>query len=260
MNKKIKGIIIGLMGLVAIITGFNSCTSVKSGHTGIKVKFGAVQQDSIPEGLNFKFPFIEKIVLMDNRTQKTKSEGNSASKDMQTVDYKVAVNFRVLPEKSAKLYQKVGENYAKTIISPAIQESTKSIIANYTAEGLIQNRQEVSEKINNLLSKKLESYGIQICSISLENLEFSQEFNQAIEAKQTAEQEALKSQAETVKVQEEAKQKVIKAQAESDANNLLSNSIDKNILIQKYIEKWNGELPKVSSDSNSMLNIGDLLK
>ena len=61
-------------------------------------------------------------------------------------------------------------------------------------------------------------------------------------------------------MQEEAKQKVIKAQAESDANNLLSNSIDKNILIQKYIEKWNGELPKVSSDSNSMLNIGDFLK
>lgn len=261
-EKTIKKLILScIIGGVVLISGCSSCKQVPAGNTGIKVRMGAVQETSLSEGLNFKIPFIEKIVLMDNRTQKTSAEGNASSSDMQSIDYKVAINFRVNPEKSANLFQKVGESYSDTIISPAIQESTKSIMAKYTAEGLIQNRVAIGEEIRAILEEKIGKYGIVIESVSIENFNFSEEFDKAIEAKQTAQQQALKAQEDLNRIKIEGEQKVVQAQAEAEANNIKANSIDDKILRQMWIEKWDGKMPTVYGGNNimdvsSMMNQG----
>lgn len=252
-EKTIKKLVLcGIVGVLLFVTGCSSCKQIPAGNTGIKVRMGAVQESSLNEGINFKLPFIEKIVLMDNRTQKTSAEGNASSSDMQSVDYKVAVNFRVNPEKSATLFQKVGESYSDTIISPSIQESTKSVMAKYTAEGLIQNRVVIGEEIRKALEEKIGNYGIVIESIAIENFNFSEEFNKAIEAKQTAQQQALKAQEDLNRIKIEGEQKIVQAQAEADANNIKANSIDDKILKQMWIEKWNGQMPTVYGGENIM--------
>ena len=260
-GNKIKGIIIGaIVGVGVLVLALGSFTSVPAGNTGIKVRLGAVQESSLKEGLNLKLPFIEKIVLMDNRTQIVTAEGNSASKDLQTVENSIAVNFRVNEEMSAYLYQKVGINYIDTIILPATQEATKSTIAKYTAEELITKRAEVSEGIKEELGQKVKDYGIIIENLNIVNFNFSDEFNAAIEAKQTATQQALKAQEDLSRIEIEAKQKVVEAQGEADANRILSESISDELLQREFINKWDGKLPTVMGSDGNIMDVSSLMK
>ena len=260
-EAKIKGIILGtVIGMGVLITGLFSFTTVPAGNTGIKVRLGAVQESSLKEGLNFKIPFVEKIVLMDNRTQIVTAEGNSASKDLQTVENTIAVNFRVNPEKSAYLYQKVGVGYVDTIMSPAIQEATKGTIAKYTAEELITKRAEVGEGIKEELSNKVSDYGIVVENLNIVNFNFSEEFNAAIEAKQTATQQALKAQEDLSRIEIEAKQKVVEAQGEAEANRILSESISDQLLQREFINKWDGKLPTVMGSEGNIMDITSLME
>lgn len=258
--KKIKVIIFGiLIAIVILVIAVGSFAVVPAGNTGIKVRMGAVQEASLQEGLNFKVPFIEKIVLMDNRTQIATVTGNSASKDLQTVDNSIAVNFRIDAETSASLYKNVGVTYKDTIIIPAIQESTKSVIAKYTAEELITKRTAVGDGIKNELISKLSTYGISIQNLNIVDFSFSEEFDKAIEAKQTAQQQALKAQEDLSRIEIEAKQKIVEAEGQAKANTAIAQSIDEKVLQQKFIDKWDGKLPTVMGSDGNILDISSIM-
>lgn len=258
--KKIKVIIFGiLIAIVILVIAVGSFAVVPAGNTGIKVRMGAVQEASLQEGLNFKVPFIEKIVLMDNRTQIATVTGNSASKDLQTVDNSIAVNFRIDAETSASLYKNVGVTYKDTIIIPAIQESTKSVIAKYTAEELITKRTAVGDGIKNELISKLSTYGISIQNLNIVDFSFSEEFDKAIEAKQTAQQQALKAQEDLSRIEIEAKQKIVEAEGQAKANTAIAQSIDEKVLKQKFIDKWDGKLPTVMGSDGNILDISSIM-
>ena len=252
----ITGIIVFLLIL--------SISTVPTGHVGIKVRFGAVQNDYIPEGLNFKTPIIETIKNIDCRTQRVDVEGEGASKDLQTVNTYIAVNYRVNQEKAFELYKTVGMNYEVILIKPATQEAMKSSLAHYTAEELITKRAEVASMLQDALKTKLEAKGIVIESIAIVNLNFSQTYNDAIERKQVAEQEAKKAEQELEKAKIEAEKKVVEAQAEADALKVQKQEITADLLElrrieneAKWIEKWNGQLPTITlGDNVPMVNIG----
>lgn len=257
---KIKLILAGIVVLIVLVLGFFSTTVVPAGNTGVKVRMGAIQNESLKEGLNFKIPFIEKIVLTNNRTQIASVTGNSASKDLQTVDTTVSVNFRVNGPDSASLFKNVGTGYIPTIIEPAIQESVKSAIAKYTAEELVTKRAEVGDTMKLELESKVSPYGIILENLNIINLDFSAEFNKAIEAKQTATQEALKANEDLARIKIEAEQKVTQAQGEAKANEVLSKSIDESILRQRFIEKWDGKTPVVMGSEGNIMDISSLMK
>ena len=258
--KKIKVIISGIIiAIVILVIAVGSFAVVPAGNTGIKVRMGAVQEASLQEGLNFKVPFIEKIVLMDNRTQIATVTGNSASKDLQTVDNSIAVNFRIDAETSASLYKNVGVTYKDTIIIPAIQEATKSVIAKYTAEELITKRTAVGDGIKNELISKLSAYGISIQNLNIVDFSFSEEFDKAIEAKQTAQQQALKAQEDLSRIEIEAKQKIVEAEGQAKANTAIAQSIDEKVLKQKFIDKWDGKLPTVMGSDGNILDISSIM-
>ena len=250
--------------LALIIVVICSVSTVPTGHVGIKVRFGAVQDDFIVEGLNFKIPFIEKIEKMDCRTQRVDIEGEGASKDMQTITTYIAVNYRVNQEKAFNLYKTVGVGYETILIKPAIQETMKASLAQYTAEELITKRAEVATLLQETSKEKLEDKGIIIESVSIVNLNFSEAYNDAIEKKQVAEQEAKKAEQELEKAKVEAEKKVVEAQAEADALKVQKQEITEDLLElrrieneAKWIEKWNGQLPTtVLGDSVPMIEIG----
>lgn len=246
---------------VLLIVLLNSFTTVKAGHSGVVTTFGKVSEGVLSEGLHFKIPFIQNIILIDNRVQKAEASCSSASKDLQTVSSTIAVNYNVLNGRSASIYKNIGMDYEAVIITPAIQECVKAVTAKFTAEELITNRQSVSDQMMDLLKEKIGEYGIEIQIFNITAFDFTDEYNAAIEAKQTAQQNALKAQQDLQRIKVEAEQTIAKAQAEAEAYRLKSEQITPEILISNYIEKWDGKLPTVVSGDGGtmMIDISELM-
>lgn len=234
-------------------------TVVPAGHTGVLVTAGKVSPKVLSAGAHFKIPLVQSIVNIDNRVQRTDVEGSAASKDLQTVTTTVSVNCRVIASESANLYSGIGKSWDEKIIRPAVQEGIKAVMAQFTAEELITKRQETSEKMSESISKKIERYGLVIDDVNVLDMDFSKEFNDAIEAKQTAQQNALKAEQDLARIEVEARQKVVQAQADAEANRIRSESITDKILISEYLEKWDGKMPSVVGDGEQIIDISSLL-
>ena len=263
-NTIIRNIIIGILLIFIIITLISSLTTVPTGFVGVKTRFGQVQDTTIQEGLNLKLPFVEKIVKMDCRTQKTEYTMEASSKDLQKIsNFKVAINYNVSKETANQLYKEVGVDYKSVIVEPAIQEAMKATIANYTAEELITKRNEVSAFALNSLFDKLQDKGIQLTSLNILDLSFSEEFDKAVEEKQIVEQETQKAQYELEKAKVENEKKIENAKAEAEVMKQQNLQITEQYLRLKEIEnqkamidKWNGQLPTTMTDgSNLLLNM-----
>jgi regulator of protease activity HflC (stomatin/prohibitin superfamily) len=234
-------VIFGLVLLVNIATFF---VVIGPGERGVLLELGKVKEVYEP-GLHFQMPIITEVVVVDVRTQKVEVTANSASKDLQLIDSIVALNYHIDPLKVGELYSKVGMQYNETIISPAIQESIKASTAKYTAEELIKERPKVKLDIVAELDQRLANYSIMVDDVSIVNFDFSEGFNTAIEAKQTAEQNALKAKNDLQRIQIEAQQSIETAKAQAESIRIQGEALQKTPgLVQlKLVEKWNGALP-----------------
>lgn len=248
MNKKIiidmynkgnikKFILFTFVGLFLIITLFASFQTIKSGEVGLRVRFGKIIDSNLSEGFNLKIPYIEKIVKVNIKVQKDELTTISASKDLQDITTTVAVNYRVDALYASNLYKTVGNSYESIVLEPAIQESIKAVISKYTAEEVVISRTEVSEMSLSELQEKVLKYGIIIDSFNIINLTFSEEYSNAIEEKQVAEQKLA-----TAKLESEAK--IVEAEATQKANELLKQSLTDELILKQFIEKWDGKLPE----------------
>lgn len=259
-NGKVKKVvIIAIIVLAVIILGFSSFAIVSPGHTGVVVTLGKVSDKVLEEGIHFKLPFIQSVEQIDNRVLKTEVESNAASKDLQTISSKVSINYRVNKSSSAEIYKNVGTDFTNVIVNPAIQECVKSIAAKYTAEQLITNRAIVSTEMEEAISHKINPYGLSIEVFNIVNFDFSEEFNKAIEAKQTAQQSALKAEQDLARIKVEAEQTVEKAKAEAEAYKLKNEQITDKVIMMEFIDKWNGELPKVASDAGALFDVSSYI-
>ena len=257
---KNKKIIIAIIAMISvIILGLLSVTTIRSGEVGIRVRFGKVVEKKTNEGINFKIPLVEKIEKMNVKVQKTEVQTESSSKDLQEVNMSVAVNYRIDYEKAVDLYRTVGTGYVNVILAPAIQESIKAVTSKYTAEELITNRSEVSEKCMEELSKKVSKYGLLVSDFNITDFGFSPEFDKAIEEKQIAEQKVLTAKQELEREKIEAEKKIVAAEAEKTANELKQKTLTDNIIKEKAIDKWDGHLPKVTG-SGTIIDLEDLIE
>jgi regulator of protease activity HflC (stomatin/prohibitin superfamily) len=260
-GKKVTKIVVGIIIAIAVIIALSQCVAiVDAGHSGVVLTFQQVQGVVMSEGLHFKIPFAQTVVQIDNRVQKAEATCSSASKDLQTISSVIAVNYKVLNDNSASVYKNLGRNYVDVIITPAIQECVKAVTARYTAEELITKRQQVSEEMREELITKISAYGFEIQVFNIISFDFSAEYNAAIEAKQTAQQNALKAEQDLQRVRVEAEQTVARAEAEAEAYKLKSQEITSEILMMNYIDKWDGKLPiMVSGDGQVMLDVSALM-
>lgn len=232
-------------------------TTINTGEIGIVTRFGKIVETTNNEGIVLKSP-IDKVIKLDIKIQKYSSEGLSTStKDMQIInDIRTFINYQIDGTKAIELYRQVGSNYVNTVLDPAIQETIKSVISKYTAQELVTDRTNVSNDIQTTLSEKVSAYGINITSVTIDNFEFSESYDKAIEAKAVAEQEAETAKKQLEKAKIEAEKKIVEAQGEADANKLLEQSLSKEIIMQKFIDKWNGQLPStMTGDSIPFINI-----
>ena len=240
----------------ALIASF---TIVPSGSSGVRVTLGKVSDTVMESGLNFQIPLVQKTVVVNNQVQREDVQGEAASKDLQTVSYNVSVNYNVIASESAELYRTVGKSWSEVIIRPAIQESVKSAIAQYTAEELITSRAAVSNVMLEEINGRMSEYGINITEINIITMDFSPEFDAAIEAKTVATQQVLTEQQNLEKAKVIAQQKVVEAQAEAEANKTKSESITDEILMNEFLQKWNGSMPVVMGSGENIIDISSLL-
>ena len=230
---------------------FGCFTTIKTGEVGIKVRFGEIVSSTTDTGIVFKLPF-EDMKKINVKVQKYENEEvfSTSTKDLQIVNnIKVSINYQIDGTKAVDLYKTVGTNYQTTVLQPAIQETIKAVISQYTAEELVTKRSDVSLAINNTLNERISSYGINSVAVSINNFDFSESYNQAIEQKAVAEQEVETSKNQLEKAKIDAEKKKVEAQGEAEANALLQQSLTDQIIAQQFIEKWNGQLPTTMTDS-----------
>lgn len=245
-----------LAGLVALIILFNCFEVIGAGERGVVFsKFGGVQPDVRGEGLQFKIPFVHSIIPVDVRIHKSETDASASSKDLQMVHSRIALNYHIEPERAAQIYQDVGTLYKERLIDPAVQEAVKAATAQFTAEELITRRAEVSAQIKEMLTERLVARNILVDEFNIVDFNFSQVFNTAIEAKQTAEQEALKAQRDLERIKIEAEQKIAAAQAEAESQRLQRETITPTLLQLRAIEKWDGVLPQVTSGAVPFIDV-----
>ena len=263
-----KGVKWAVIGLAAILVAANSFTIVPAGNTGVVLTLGEVSSTPLSEGFHLKAPFIQQVEDMSNKIQVFNATATAVSRDLQTVNSEIAVNYRLVSDKSPDMYKNVGLEYSTILVSPVVQECMKSATAKYNAEQLITERESVSTEVKTALDEKLNIYGIYIEKFNIVNFDFTEEFNNAIEAKQVAEQNLLKTKTEQeqakVVAKTEAEKKVIaanaeaeailaQAQAQADANKLLEESLSSKVIAYEQIQKWDGVMPKVTGKDGGLL-------
>lgn len=270
MNKAGKIVLRSVIGVFALITVCSSFVVVPAGHTGVIVTLGKVSDKVYSEGFHLKVPFVQEVEKLSNKIQVYETDCSAVSKDLQTVNSTLAVNYRIGLDDSASIYKNIGRDYESIVLMPVVQECVKSVTAQYTAEELITERTIVGDQIKEQLDSKVQNYGIFIEKFNIVNFDFSEEFNTAIEAKQVAEQNLIKTQTEQKQAiaiaEAEAKKKVIaadaeaqairaEAQANADANELLKNSLSEILLKYQTIDAWDGVLPKVSGSEGNLISV-----
>ena len=262
-----KGIIIGI--IVLIIIGGIATASVKivdAGHRGVLLHWDAVDLSNPPldEGLHFVVPFQDDVVNIEVRTLKYASEARSASKDLQTVETTVTVNYHPDKEGVHRLYKNLGLEYESRVIQPAIEETVKQVTANYNAEELITKRPLVKADIEASIRERLNQFDVVTDVISITDFEFSALFAQAIESKVEAEQKALKAENDLRRIEVEARQKeaqsigignanIAEAKGEAEAIGIINNALAENPNYLEWLktQAWDGKLPLVVGEGGT---------
>lgn len=259
----IKYVVLAIVALV-LLSWLNPFVVINAGHRGVITTFGKVNPTVLEEGLHFRIPVMQQVREINVQIQKAEGDGDAASRDLQQVHTKIALNYHLIPTRVAETFQLVGDltSVGDRIIVPAVQEAFKATTAKYTAEELISKRPEVRDQISQFMKDRLLRHGIAIDEFSIVNFRFSESFNQAIEGKTTADQLKLKAERDLERIKVEAEQKIASAKAEAESLRLQKQEITPDLLKLREIEnqrlaleKWNGQLPQVTGGSVPMINI-----
>ncbi len=255
--------------IVLVIIGVVAASSVKivdAGNRGILTHWSAVDLTNPPldEGIHFVIPFQDEVVQMEVRTLKYDTSTRSASKDLQTVQTTVTVNYHPDTERVHFLYKEIGLSYENRVIQPAIDETVKQVSANYNAEELITKRPLVKSDIENAIRERLNQFYIDTEVISITDFEFSPLFAKAIESKVEAEQKAQKAENDLIRIEVEARQleaqavglaaaNIAEAQGEAEAISIINQALSNNPFYLEWLktQAWDGRLPLVVGEGGT---------
>ena len=273
LRKGFVAAITAVVVLALLLVG--SVRTVPAGHTGVVTTFGRVEDYTLDSGAHLVAPW-KRVIRMDNRVQKHTIELPCFSSDIQEVNVSYTVNYQISKADAMTLFSTVGISYYDVVIAPNVAESVKVATARYTAEALVAMRDSLAQEIEGILSAKLSHYNIELVGTSIENMDFTDVFTNAVEAKQVAQQNKLRAQTEAEQrvIESEAAAEIkkinadaaayevlAKAEAEAEANRMISASLTENLIDYTYASSWNGQLPRIVTGEGGglLINAGDLL-
>lgn len=267
----VTGIVLAIVGAVLIAV---SCARfVPTGYTGIVTTFGKVENYTLDAGIEFMAPW-KKVVKMDNRTQKVTVDLTFFSSDIQEVQATYTINYQISKADAMTIYSTVGKDYYDKIIAPTVMESVKIVGAQYTAEELVGNRNELAMGIEADLTEKLIQNNIVVKGTAIEDMDFTDAFTNAVEAKQVAAQNKLKAETEAaqkvveaeaaaevkrIQTDAEAYEVKVRAEAEAEANRKIAESLTEGLIDYTYATGWDGKLPTYMMGEGTVpvMNVGD---
>ena len=260
-SKTMRPALVG--GAIVVIVLFligGVFVQIGPGQRGVLMTFGAVHNGVLDPGLHFKLPFMQSVARMDVQVQNSQAAETSASLDLQNVSTTVATNWHILPADAEWVYQHIGNegDLVDKIIRPAISNSVKAVTAHYNAEDLIIHRDQVRDQIQTQMTSELQPYRVVVDSVNITDFHFSDEFAQAIERKQIAQQRALQATYELQQARVLADQRIVEATAQAQAQKLLQQTLTPEIIQQQAITKWDGHLPAVVGEKGALPMIGNI--
>lgn len=243
--QKNFSVLIAIALILSAIVGATCVTQIDAGHRGVKTVWGKVTGESLPEGLYFYNRISSNIYPLDCRTSKFSLRTNVYTKDVQQSEVQITINYNLDPLFAHDVFEKVGADYASKIIQPQVLSALKDTFGKWEADKIIANREKARNDILTNLKETLQENHIQISSVMLDNIDFSDQYERAIEEKQIATQNAIKAVNKTRQIEEEAKQKVLTAQAEAESMRIRSQALSQNQNLVQYeaVQKWDGKLP-----------------
>ncbi|WBF05259.1 prohibitin family protein [Burkholderia phage CSP3] len=265
-KRFVRRIVIGVTVPIALLLlwALAPFATVPAGHRGVITSFGAPSGEVYSEGIHFRLPIRDTMNLVQVATQRADIKGDAASKDLQSVHMEVALNWHIRPEAAVGVFRDLGNDPEGRIVLPAAQEAMKSVVARYTAEELISKRSDVSSAIITHLRDRMQRHGLVVDEFSITNFKFSKSFDEAIEAKTTAEQLKLKADRDLERIKVEAEQQVARAKAEAESLRAQKEQVTPELLRLREVEnqreaikKWNGQLPVYSGGGAvPFINVG----
>lgn len=246
MKKVVFGIVVALVVFIGLPILWGSWYTVSTGEKAIIKTWGAVS-DVKGDGLHFKIPFAQSVEKVDVRTKNAHSPSEAGSKDMQSITTEVSLNYHLNENKLKEIYFRTGVDIEDKIIDPRIQEDVKAVIAKFSADQLLAQREIVKGEIEKSLKTSLSAYDVVVEAVQITNFKFSKAYNDAIEMKQVAEQSALTAKNDLLRINIEAEQTISKAKAEAEAIRIQAQAIKENggkeFVTKLAVEKWDGKLP-----------------
>ncbi|MCU0848750.1 MAG: prohibitin family protein [Spirochaetes bacterium] len=243
------------LAIFALLVGCGTFFTVGAGVVGVTFNTITGSTAAFSQGTYFKIPFVESVVKFDVKTQREDIKADSASKDLQKVHVHVVINYHLDYKKVNDLYVKVGRDFVEKIIHPAVNESVKASTAQFPVEEIIVKRESVKEMIENVLKERLAKYHIILESINLVNISFDEEFNKVVEQKQIEEQKIKTAEYRKKQAEQNKLTAILEAEAEAKKQDLLRQTISKDTIMMKWIEKWNGQLPTYMMGENAMIMV-----
>lgn len=219
---------------------------VDTGHRGVETKFGKVVSDSLPEGLYFYNPFTSSLTELDARIQRWDDQSQTYTRDVQQAVVSFTMNYRMDGTQAHNLLENVGRDWDQKLVPHVVHEEIKRVIGLYEAEGLVANREKAAREIERRVIETLAPRHVIVTSFQLTNIDFTDEFERAVEAKVVAQQRAIEEQNRTRQIQEQADQKVISAKAEAESMTIRAAALERNASLVQWeaVQKWNGVLPQ----------------
>ena len=259
--KSIIGLVLGgLVLLIGIIVGFSAVNIIDDGERGMVKSFGKVSEVWLP-GFHMKVPFRDDITRVDIRVVSGTIDVSAGTRDMQSVHTQIGINFQIDANKIPEIYQRTGVDAEKiaAVITPRVQDVVKAITSNYTSDQLLSQREQIKERIREKLKTEAREYDIILKDVQITDFRFDERYQNAINDKQVAEQNALKAKNDLDRIKVEAEQRIVEAQAEAKAIQIQVEAIrtqgGSEYVQLKTIEKWNGQLPQYTGGSVPLLNI-----
>ncbi|MBQ7488727.1 MAG: hypothetical protein IJT77_14655 [Clostridia bacterium] len=280
-------VLVILVALLVVDVGnpqYGFFAKVDAGYVGIVEHFGKIRDETLQPGFHLT-GYFEHVRPVDVRIQKHEYVMEAFSSDIQQVNLTTVINLNISPEHAPKLYTTVGMNYQSAIVEPRLLENTKIVVSKYTAEDLVSNREILSNEVLEKMKADLDQYGIVVTSVSIANIDFTDSFEAAVEAKQVATQNKQRAKTEqeqqTIEAQQQAERKKIAAQAEAEvkkvdadaeayaakvraeaqaeANKKISESLTQELIEYNKIQRWNGQMPVFQGTGTPIVDMRDIL-
>ena len=247
-----------VLWIIGLVFVFGSWFTVAEGERAILTTFGKASNHIYEAGLHVKLPLIQDVKTFDVKTIRADFKTETYTKDIQTARITVSYSYNLISNDIVETYKTYGNQWQERILYPNLEQAVKAEVGTWNADQMIANRDKVASNILTSLQARMieHSYPVSVTNFQMINIDYSDQFENAIEKKVVAEQAALEEANRTKQIEQKAKQQIVQSEAEAKAIRIKAQALQQNaqLIELEAVKKWDGKLPQImTGDSMPIL-------